>query len=160
MQYPGAIFTYPGLFVGAVVHVVSSLVFSVLTPALNLSVPVHDVFLSEHFWAVLVPVLNWPSAQPVHLVSSLSLTLATPGVKDWAAGHAVFLAEHAVALLLYWPSAHVMGAAVVFGATVMLYDIHRRIGFDISQFDGVEQTHVIASFSAVQGNDGQHDGYC
>ena len=64
-----------------VVQVASSVVFSVLTPAVNLSVMEHvfSAVLPEHAWAVLVPVLYVPSAQPVHAVSSESIVVSIPG---------------------------------------------------------------------------------
>ena len=64
-----------------VVQVVSSLVFSVLEPAVNFSVLPHDVRLAEQDVAVLVPVLNRPLEQARHLVSSELLWLLLPPVK-------------------------------------------------------------------------------
>ena len=90
---------------GQVVQVVSSLVFSVLAPAVNFSVVPHVVLFGVQAVAALVLPLNCPSAQPVHLVSSDIFWLLSPTVKYCAAGHVVDFTVHAVSLLLYLPSA-------------------------------------------------------
>ena len=66
-----------------VVQVVSSLSLTVLSPAAKYFSVEQSVcvFLSWQDWAVLVPVLNLPSAPVVPWVSSLSFVESLPGVK-------------------------------------------------------------------------------
>ena len=85
-----------------VVQVVSSLALSVLSPAVKYSEVEQSVsvFLSWQDWAVVVPVLNLPSAHVVHWASSLSFVESLPGVKYLASSHVVALSSQ---LPVRWP---------------------------------------------------------
>ena len=77
---------------GHVVHVVSSLVFSLLSPAVHVSVLPHEVFLAAHDVSL---DLHCPSAQVVQVVSSFAFSLSLPAFHVWPLPHDVRLGAHA-----------------------------------------------------------------